>query len=115
MSKRRVLVVDDDPTSPTRWRRGCGPRASTSYCQRWAERGRSLRTRAARSGVLDVMLTGFDGLEVCRRIQARTTRSVLMLTARADETDLIVGLGVGADDYLSKPSACASWWLGYTP
>ena len=53
--------------------------------------------------VLDVMLPGFDGLEVCRRIQAERPVPVLMLTARADETDLLVGLGVGADDYLSKP------------
>ncbi|MEV5717933.1 response regulator transcription factor [Amycolatopsis mediterranei] len=53
--------------------------------------------------VLDVMLPGFDGLEVCRRIQGRRPVPVLMLTARADETDLLVGLGVGADDYLTKP------------
>ncbi|NKY30883.1 response regulator transcription factor [Nocardia gamkensis] len=53
--------------------------------------------------VLDVMLPGFDGLEVCRRIQARRAVPVLMLTARADETDQLVGLGVGADDYLTKP------------
>ncbi|MEC3977229.1 response regulator transcription factor [Amycolatopsis sp. H20-H5] len=53
--------------------------------------------------VLDIMLPGFDGLEVCRRIQARRPVPVLMLTARADETDLLVGLGVGADDYLTKP------------
>ncbi|BDU00373.1 MULTISPECIES: response regulator transcription factor [Nocardia] len=53
--------------------------------------------------VLDVMLPGFDGLEVCRRIQARRPVPVLMLTARADETDQLVGLGVGADDYLTKP------------
>jgi DNA-binding response OmpR family regulator len=53
--------------------------------------------------VLDVMLPGFDGLEVCRRIQSDRPVPVLMLTARTDETDLLVGLGVGADDYLSKP------------
>src|SRR5262245_18927776 len=53
--------------------------------------------------VLDVMLPGFDGLEVCRRIQADRPVSVLMLTARGDETDLLVGLAVGADDYLTKP------------
>jgi DNA-binding response OmpR family regulator len=53
--------------------------------------------------VLDVMLPGFDGLEVCRRIQARRPVPVLMLTARDDETDVLVGLGVGADDYLTKP------------
>jgi DNA-binding response OmpR family regulator len=53
--------------------------------------------------VLDVMLPGFDGLEVCRRIQADRGVPVLMLTARDDETDLLVGLAVGADDYLTKP------------
>jgi len=53
--------------------------------------------------VLDIMLPGFDGLEVCRRIQARRPIPVLMLTARDTETDLLVGLAVGADDYLTKP------------
>ncbi|MCM3427871.1 response regulator, partial [Staphylococcus epidermidis] len=53
--------------------------------------------------VLDVMLPGLDGHEVCRRIQSERPLPVLMLTARADETDRIVGLGVGADDYLTKP------------
>ncbi|PMC76612.1 response regulator transcription factor [Brachybacterium sp. UMB0905] len=53
--------------------------------------------------VLDVMLPGFDGLEVCRRIQAEDPVPVLMLTARDDETDMLVGLGVGADDYMTKP------------
>src|SRR5207302_2968499 len=53
--------------------------------------------------VLDVMLPGFDGLEVCRRIQAERAVPVLMLTARDDETDMLVGLGVGADDYMTKP------------
>src|SRR6188508_1471118 len=53
--------------------------------------------------VLDVMLPGFDGHEVCRRIQADRPVPVLMLTARADETDVLVGLAVGADDYLTKP------------
>ena len=53
--------------------------------------------------VLDVMLPGFDGLEVCRRIQSERPVPVLMLTARDDETDLLVGLGVGADDYVTKP------------
>ena len=53
--------------------------------------------------VLDVMLPGFDGLEVCRRIQQSRPVPVLMLTARDDEADVLVGLGVGADDYLTKP------------
>jgi len=53
--------------------------------------------------VLDLMLPGFDGLEVCRRIQRDRPVPVIMLTARGSETDLVVGLEVGADDYLSKP------------
>jgi DNA-binding response OmpR family regulator len=53
--------------------------------------------------VLDVMLPGFDGLEVCRRIQADRHVPVVMLTARDAETDVLVGLGIGADDYVTKP------------
>jgi DNA-binding response OmpR family regulator len=53
--------------------------------------------------VLDLMLPGMDGLEVCRRIQRDRHVPVLMLTALDDETDLLVGLKVGADDYLTKP------------
>lgn len=53
--------------------------------------------------LLDVMLPGFDGIEVCRRIQAARPVPVLMLTARVEETDVLVGLGVGADDYVTKP------------
>jgi DNA-binding response OmpR family regulator len=53
--------------------------------------------------VLDVMLPGYDGLEVCRRIQAGHPVPVLMLTARVEEADVLTGLDVGADDYLTKP------------
>ena len=53
--------------------------------------------------ILDVMLPGIDGLEVCRRIQRERPVPVLMLTALDTETDLLVGLGVGADDYMTKP------------
>ena len=53
--------------------------------------------------VLDVMLPGIDGHEVCRRIQRDRPVPVLMLTALDAETDLLVGLGIGADDYMTKP------------
>ncbi|HLB44953.1 MAG TPA: response regulator transcription factor [Candidatus Limnocylindrales bacterium] len=53
--------------------------------------------------VLDVMLPALDGLEVCRRLRTFSDAYVLMLTARSDELDRIVGLSVGADDYLVKP------------
>src|SRR4051812_44654906 len=53
--------------------------------------------------VLDLMLPGFDGYEVCRRLQADRPVPVLMLTARDDETDVVAGLRMGADDYVTKP------------
>ena len=53
--------------------------------------------------LLDVMMPGMDGFEVCRRIRKKSDVPVLMLTARGDETDRIVGLEMGADDYLPKP------------
>jgi DNA-binding response OmpR family regulator len=53
--------------------------------------------------VLDLMLPGLDGIEVCKRIQRERPVPVLMLTARDSETDLVVGLAVGADDYMTKP------------
>jgi len=53
--------------------------------------------------VLDVMLPGMSGLEICRRLRAQSTIPVIMLTARGEEIDRVLGLEVGADDYLSKP------------
>ena len=53
--------------------------------------------------ILDLMLPGIDGLEVCRRIQQQRHVPVLMLTAKDTEPDMIIGLGVGADDYMTKP------------
>ncbi len=104
MSQRRVLVVDDDPTIAeavaVRLR-------AEGFIVRIATDGpaavAACRADDPHLVVLDLMLPGFDGLEVCRRIQADRPVPVLMLTARADETDMLVGLGVGADDYLIKP------------
>ena len=53
--------------------------------------------------VLDLMLPGDDGLTLCRQLRAKSDIPVLMLTARSDETDRVVGLEMGADDYLTKP------------
>lgn len=53
--------------------------------------------------VLDLNLPSIDGVEVCRRIQSTRRVPVVMLTARDDETDMLIGLGVGADDYMTKP------------
>jgi DNA-binding response OmpR family regulator len=101
---KRILVVEDDPTIlaaiATRLR------AEEFLVETAADGPSAVETASATHPdlvVLDVMLPGFDGLEVCRRIQAEQPIPVLMLTARSDETDLLVGLGVGADDYLTKP------------
>jgi DNA-binding response OmpR family regulator len=53
--------------------------------------------------ILDVMLPDLDGFEICRRVRARSQVPILMLTARGDDLDRIVGLEIGADDYLAKP------------
>ncbi len=61
------------------------------------------RTAAPDLVVLDLMLPGMDGFEVCRAIRRVADTPVLMLTARADDVDAIVGLELGADDYVTKP------------
>ena len=53
--------------------------------------------------VLDVMMPVLDGLEVCKRLRARSTVPIIMLTAKSDEVDTVVGLELGADDYITKP------------
>ncbi|MEZ4501158.1 MAG: response regulator transcription factor [Dehalococcoidia bacterium] len=53
--------------------------------------------------VLDLMLPGMDGLEICRRIRERSQTPIIMLTARGEEVDKLIGLGSGADDYMTKP------------
>ena len=103
-ARRRVLVVEDEPTiaeSVAARLRAEGFQVDLAHDGPTAvERAAALDPDLV---VLDVMLPGFDGLEVCRRIQARRPVPVLMLTARDDETDVLVGLAVGADDYLTKP------------
>ncbi len=64
---------------------------------------RELENGAFDAVLLDVMMPGIDGLEVCRRIRQKSRIPVIMLTAKGDETDRVVGLELGADDYVSKP------------
>lgn len=100
----RVLVVEDDPTVAdvvVRYllREGYeveavtdGPAALEAADRAWPD-----------LVVLDLMLPGIDGFEVCRRLRARGPVPVIMLTARGDEGDRIAGLELGADDYMGKP------------
>ncbi|NEB90962.1 response regulator transcription factor [Streptomyces bauhiniae] len=103
-SAGRVLVVDDDPTvaevvagylvraGHAVDRAADGPSALASAAGQWPD-----------LVVLDLMLPGMDGLEVCARLRERGPVPVIMLTARGDEDDRVLGLEVGADDYVTKP------------
>lgn len=98
-AQRRILVVEDDPTIVDAIARRL--RAEGFQVQTAGDGPAAVDTAEAWQPdllVLDIMLPGFDGLEVCRRVQAQRPVPVLMLTARDDETDMLVGLGVGADD-----------------
>ncbi|MBZ0278459.1 MAG: response regulator, partial [Anaerolineae bacterium] len=64
---------------------------------------RRILEEAPRLVVLDLMLPGLDGWEVCRRVRAQSDVPIIMLTARSDDIDKIVELELGADDYLTKP------------
>jgi len=99
-----ILVVDDDREIRA---------LLDEYLQKQGYRvtaladGRGLRAAVETSHpdviILDVMLPGEDGLTLCRELRARSTVPIIMLTARGDETDRIVGLELGADDYVAKP------------
>ena len=102
--RRRVLVVEDDRVI----NQAVTDRLEVEgydVVQAWDGPGgvAACAEHAPDLVVLDVMLPGYDGHEVCRRIQADRPVPVLMLTARTEEADILVGLGVGADDYLTKP------------
>ena len=100
----RILLIDDDSrlaAMVSEYLAGAGYRVAT------AASGETGLERLAKEPydalVLDLSLPDIDGLEVCRRLRARSDVPVLMLTARGDAMDRIVGLELGADDYLPKP------------
>ena len=99
-----ILIVDDD--AEIRNLLGEYLRKN-GYETAVAADGRAMWTALARGRVdlivLDLMLPGEDGLTLCRKLRAKSDTPVIMLTARGEETDRIVGLEMGADDYLAKP------------
>jgi DNA-binding response OmpR family regulator len=99
-----ILVVDDEPIVRdvvVRYLRRDGH--NTREAATGDEAREILKAETPELVVLDVMLPGTDGLELCRWIRARSDLPVIMLTARGEETDRIVGLELGADDYVTKP------------
>lgn len=103
-SMTRILIVDDEPALVELVRSYL---VRESYEVLTAFDGRaaltSVRTAAPDLIVLDVMLPELDGIEVCRQTRQVSDAYILMLTARAEEVDTLIGLSVGADDSLTKP------------
>jgi two-component system OmpR family response regulator len=100
----RILVVDDDGeilSLVAKFLRSNG--FSVATARNGAEMKAQMQASSPDLVVLDIMLPGTNGLELCRALRAESQVSVVMLTAKGDEIDRIVGLEVGADDYLPKP------------
>lgn len=103
-SSDHILVVDDDPEIRQLLRQyleknGCRVTTVGDGNGMWM----ALEQARVDLIVLDLMLPGVDGLDLCRDLRARSKLPVIMLTARGDEMDRVVGLEMGADDYLAKP------------
>ena len=100
----RIVIVDDDPTVADVVGRYLVRDGHTVEC---VHDGHEALRRIAEQQpdlvVLDLMLPGIDGLEVCRRLRERWPIPVVMLTALGDETDRLAGFEIGADDYVTKP------------
>ncbi len=102
--KQRILVIEDEPNIASfvaMYLRKAGFDVAV------APTGTAALTAAATDApaliVLDLMLPDLDGIDVCRRLRQRSDVPILMLTARDDDVDKIIGLEVGADDYMTKP------------
>ena len=104
MAGTQVLVVDDDPTVSDVVRRYL---ERAGFAVTLAADGPSALAAAEQRPpdlvVLDLMLPGMSGLDVCRRLRERSDVPVVMLTALGEEVDRVVGFEVGADDYVTKP------------
>jgi DNA-binding response OmpR family regulator len=100
----RILLVDDEQSIQTLL---SFPLRKDGYEVVQATDGREALARFGEGSfdlvVLDVMLPQLDGLEVCRRMRARSSVPIIMLTAKAEEIDKVLGLELGADDYITKP------------
>ena len=101
---QRILVVDDDPALSEMIEIVLGDEGyETEVCSDGAEALALFRRTAPDLVLLDLMLPGVDGIEVCRRIRAESGVPIVMLTAKSETGDIVAGLEVGADDYVPKP------------
>ena len=99
-----ILIVEDEPKIAAALRDYL---QSSGFATSWLARGDTveewLATHSADLLVLDLMLPGLDGLELCKRLRARTNLPIVIVTARVEEIDRLLGLELGADDYVCKP------------
>ena len=100
----RALLIDDDPKLGELLATYLRPHGVVlAYAPNGSRGLAAVQAGGVDLVVLDVMMPGMDGLEVLRRLRQQSATPVVMLTARGDETDRVVGLELGADDYLAKP------------
>jgi DNA-binding response OmpR family regulator len=100
-----ILLVEDDPLVSRGLQLALGRRGHDVRVAETGEDGLAqFRAAVPDLVVLDVMLPGIDGFEVCRQVRAAGQVPVIMLTARGDDFDVVTGLAVGADDYVVKPA-----------
>ncbi len=102
--KKRILVVDDDQDIRELLQAYLEKNAYTVIALAdGAELIQHLHSQAVDLVILDIMMPGEDGFSLCRKIRAESELPIIMLTASAEETDRIIGLEMGADDYVAKP------------
>jgi DNA-binding response OmpR family regulator len=100
----RILLIEDDSRLAGMVKDYLGEAGFSVAIASTGGAGLTMQAREAPDAiVLDLMLPDMDGLEVCRRVRSRSDTPILMLTARGDTMDRVVGLELGADDYLPKP------------
>ena len=103
MAQKRILLIEDDAEIRTGIRLLLGRAEYTFLEAENGERGLRLMDQEIDLVILDIMLPGIDGLTVCERIRSQSSVPILLLSARSQETDKLLGLRAGADDYMTKP------------
>jgi len=110
MPTAKILVIDDEPSIVNLVSAYLKPEGYEVYTAAEGEAGlKAARVFKPDLIILDVMLPGMDGIELLSRLRRESDVYVIMLTARTEETDKIVGLSVGADDYVTKPFSPREW------
>jgi two-component system response regulator BaeR len=101
---RRIMVVEDDDKNAAiliDFLHASG--YTTTRCSDGTEVAPAVRADAPAAIILDLMLPGLDGVEMCKQVRSFSSVPIIMVTARIDEIDRLIGLEIGADDYVCKP------------